>query len=117
MLKIGDKVKVTYTNGDQFLGYLRGETPKMWKIEYDGHTGISRVLKTMDMVLVDDPETPELEVLEVPVHVNDYSKKQSRNLSWKLALLYGATILIAAFAILVGLDLLEVGATGIKFVF
>ena len=117
MLKIGDKVKVSYTNGDQFLGYLKGETPKMWKIEYDGHSGVSRIRKTMDIVLVDDPETPELEVLEVPVAVADYSKKQSRGLKLRMGLLYGAVILIAAFAILVGLDLIEIGQNGIKFVF
>jgi len=117
MLKIGDKVKVTYTSGDQFIGYLRGETLKTWKIEYDGQHGETRIRKTMDIALIDDPETPELEVMEVPVAIADYSRKQARGLNWRMGLLYGVVILIAAFAILVGLDLLEVGATGIKFVF
>jgi len=117
MLKIGDKVKVTYTNGEQFLGYLRGETPKMWKIEFDGQPGESRIRKTMDIVLVDDPKTQELEVFEVPVMVAEYSKKQARSLNWKMTLIIGATLLLAAFAIGVGLDVIEIGQFGIKFVF
>lgn len=117
MLKVGDKVKVTYTNGDQFLGYLTGETPKMWKINFDGTKGDSRILKTMDIVLVDDPKTPELEVLKVPVSVKEWSKKQGRAMNWRIAVIVGVSILLAATAILVGLDILHIGSEGIYFSF
>lgn len=62
MLKVGDKVKVTYADGDQFVGRIVGETAKQWKVDFDG-TGEKRVNKSMDVELVDDPKTPEPEVI------------------------------------------------------
>ena len=64
-MEFGDKVMVTYKNGDQFVGRIKDETEKMWVIEFDdGDT--RRIRKTMQVELVDDPETPEDETSDRP---------------------------------------------------
>jgi len=64
-MKIGDKILVTYSNGDQFAGRIYGETAKSWKVEFDD--GDQRTIrKTMTIEVVDDP-TPVEEVVETPV--------------------------------------------------
>jgi len=62
-MKIGDKVLVTYSNGDQFVGRIFGETAKSWKVEFDD--GDQRTIrKTMDIEVLNedaDDETPVVE--------------------------------------------------------
>jgi len=79
-MEFGDKVMVTYKNGDQFVGRIKDETEKMWVIEFDnndvrkiknnesvalGNSNLSLVRKTMKIEIVDDPKTPEVETPEV----------------------------------------------------
>ena len=59
-MKFGDKVMVTYKNGNQFIGRIKDETEKMWVIEFDDND-VRRIKKTMPVEIVDDPETPEIE--------------------------------------------------------
>jgi hypothetical protein len=117
MLKIGDKVKVTYSDGSQFIGYITGETSKMWKINYDGAGNESRILKSMDIVLMDDPKTPNIEVAEISVKVKELIKKEERSVNWQMAAFIGVSILLAITAILVGLNFLQIGSEGINFTF
>lgn len=63
-MEIGDKVLVTYLDKTQKAGRIVGETAKMWKIEFDDGDE-KRVMKTQDITLIDDPETPEKEVITV----------------------------------------------------
>lgn len=63
-MEIGDKVLVTYSDKTQKAGRIVGETAKMWKIEFDDGDE-KRVMKTQDITLIDDPETPEKEVITV----------------------------------------------------
>lgn len=63
-MKIGDKVLVTYTDGDQKAGRLVGETEKMWKIDFD-EEGEKRVSKKMTVAKIDDPETEKKEVITI----------------------------------------------------
>lgn len=51
-MKVGDKVKVIYSNNRQFVGRIVGETAKQWKIDFES-TGEKRVNKTMIIQLVD----------------------------------------------------------------
>ena len=46
-----------------------------------------------------------------------FKEKQNNYLNRATYVIVGVTLLIATFAILVGLDLIEVGEKGIKFVF
>lgn len=121
MLKIGDKVKVTYSNGDQFTGYLIGETEKTWKINYDGPGGKQRIRKSMQIELVDDPKTLVKEVVSIPSNVKEslesYKRHQVRSMNWRLALIVGVAVVLASIAILVGLDYLHLGAEGVYFTF
>lgn len=64
-MQIGDKVLVTYSDNTQHVGRIVGETAKMWKILFDGADKEKRVMKDQDIVLVDDPVTPEPEVITV----------------------------------------------------
>jgi hypothetical protein len=121
MLKVGDKVKVTYTNGDQFLGRIVGETAKQWKIDFDGEEE-RRINKSMKVELVDDPKTPEKEVISVvPEEASEKPRKRKRSssntLSRKEWAIVGAALLLAAFAICVGLGYIEIGEAGIHFNF
>ena len=64
-MTIGDRVLVTYTNGDQREGTLVGETEKQWKVDFDGEE--KRVSKKMQVELVEVEEEvvePEVEVVE-----------------------------------------------------
>lgn len=55
-MKIGDKILVTYSNGNQFAGMIVGETAKSWKVEFDN--GDDRTIrKTMDIEVIDNPKT------------------------------------------------------------
>lgn len=116
-MEIGDKVKLTYANGDQYIGRIYGETEKMWKIDFDGTLGTKRVNKNSNVVLIDDPKTPEKEVISYPKGVDgmlkSYIKKQERNLNWKMALIVGVTLLLATTAVLVGLDIIQFGVGSI----
>ena len=46
-----------------------------------------------------------------------FKEKQSNYLNRATYVIVGFTLLLAAFAILVGLDLIEIGEKGIKFMF
>lgn len=78
MLKVGDKVKVTYSDGDQFLGRIVGETAKQWKVDFDG-TGEKRVNKSTQVELVDDPKTETKEVIHYTRKEYKPSKRVRRN--------------------------------------
>lgn len=132
LMKIGDKVKVTYTDGDQLIGRIVGETAKMWTVDFDGEEKTRKIRKSMKIELIDDPKTPEKEVISVPSEeknerkypkdllknsLEDYRKKQARSINWRMTLIIGATLLLAATAILVGLGYLNMGAEGIYFSF
>jgi len=56
-MKIGDKILVTYSNGDQVAGRIYGETAKSWKVEFDVDGDQRTIRKTMDIEVIDDPET------------------------------------------------------------
>ena len=60
-MKIGDKILVTYSNGDQFAGRIYGETAKSWKVEFDDGGSIGKRYRRQDV------ETPVEEVVEEPV--------------------------------------------------
>lgn len=47
----------------------------------------------------------------------DYVKSESRKTDIKIGFIIGATLLLAAFAIGVGLGFIEIGANGLNFVF
>jgi len=64
-MKIEDKVIVTYSDDSQKVGRIVGETAKQWKILFDGESDEKRINKTMDIQLIDDPETPEPEVITI----------------------------------------------------
>lgn len=85
-MNLGDKVMVTYKNGDQFVGRIKDETEKMWVIEFDDND-TRRIKKTMQIELVDDPETPEKEVVTEPTE----PKRKSKVWAWIIAFLVVAT--------------------------
>jgi len=61
-MTIGDRVLVTYTNGEQLVGLIIGETEKMWNIDFDGEEKTRRVRKAMDIQLLEDAlEEDEIE--------------------------------------------------------
>lgn len=64
-MKVGDKVLVTYADKSQKAGRIVGETAKQWKILFDGDDEEKRTNKTMDVELIDDPETPFPEVISI----------------------------------------------------
>jgi RNase P/RNase MRP subunit p29 len=64
-MQINDKVLVTYSNNDQKAGRIVDETPKMWKILFDDENEPKRVSKKQTITLIDDPETPEAEVITI----------------------------------------------------
>ena len=60
-MKIGDKILVTYSDGDQFAGRIYGETAKSWKVEFDN--GDKRTIrKTMTIDVIPEDETVEEKV-------------------------------------------------------
>ena len=114
-MKIGDKVLVTYSDGDQFVGRIYGETPKSWKIEFDDGT-TRTVSKTTTMEVIDDPEAvveePVEEVVEevveetVPYEPTKYepSKKLKRkNVLILIGILLGAAAVAAAILYGIGI--------------
>ena len=111
-MKIGDKVKVTYANGDQHIGRIIGQTEKMWKVDFDGALGEKRVKKGLNVVLVDDPKTPEKEVITTPAAVLEHKKSQEKGLKWRVTLIIIAALAIATVAVLVGFDVITLGAGG-----
>lgn len=119
-MKRGDKIKVTYAKGDQFIGRITGETEKTWKVDFDGGK-VKRISKEMKIELIDDPKTPEKEVVSRPANVDkmlkDYKRKEARKINRRMAIIIGITLLLAATAILIGLDKLHMGAEGIFFNF
>ena len=121
-MKIGDKVCLTYGNGTQFNGRIVGETAKQWKIDFD-REGVKRVNKTMHVELIDDPLTPEKEVITTVVtepccdHKPKKRERGSNSLSGKEWAIVAVAIVLAAFAIGVGLDLISIGEGGIQFHF
>jgi hypothetical protein len=57
-MKIGDKILVTYSDGDQLVGLINGETAKSWKVLFDN--GDQRTIrKTMTMEVIEDNPKPE----------------------------------------------------------
>jgi len=107
-MKIGDKILVTYSNGDQFAGRIYGETAKSWKVEFD--SGDKRTIrKTMAIDVIPEDETveekvPVEEVVEevveeaVPYEPTKYvpSKKLKRkNVVILIGILLGAATVAA----------------------
>jgi len=84
-MKFGDKVMVTYKNGDQFVGRIKDETEKMWVIEFDDND-VRRIKKSMQIEIVDDPKT---EVDETP----EVETEKSNPWPWIITFLIVATIL------------------------
>ena len=68
-MTIGDRVLVTYTNGNQREGTLVGETEKQWKVDFDGEE--KRVSKKMQVEVVTLPGTEDVEVEEDVVEVDE----------------------------------------------
>ena len=54
-MKVGDKILVTYSDGDQFVGRIYGETEKSWRVEFDDGSK-KTVRKTTDIQVINDPE-------------------------------------------------------------
>ena len=54
-MKVGDKILVTYSDGDQFAGRIYGETEKSWRVEFDDGSK-KTVRKTTDIQVIEDPE-------------------------------------------------------------
>lgn len=119
-MKTGDKVKVTYSDLSQKIGRIVGETTKMWKIDFDGDgEDEKRIMKTMDIELVDDPKTPEKEVVskvikdpdqEFPEFVKAWGRKQNRSIQIRVAVAILFALGIAAVAILNYLEIIHIGA-------
>ena len=108
-MKIGDKVVVTYADGDQFVGRIVGETEKMWKMDFDGEDEIRKVRKSLDIQLVDDPETPEPEVapveeVEVPTDEEFEAPMEEPKKKWGLVIM--ASIILGGLVALITLKLL-----------
>ena len=78
-MKFGDKVMVTYKNGNQFVGRIKDETEKMWIIEFDDND-VRRIKKSMPIEIVDDPETEIDETPEVKVDNRPWWKRFFRPL-------------------------------------
>ena len=109
-MKIGDRVLVTYSNGDQLVGVIIGETEKMWTVDFDGDEKTRKVRKSMDITLVpeevvEDPvvEEPVVEepVVEEPVPVvrERHTYKPSKKLRRRNALIFvGILVIMAAIA-------------------
>ena len=108
-MKIGDKVKVTYTNGDQCIGRIVKETEKTWLVDFDG-AKTKRVKKSANVVLVDDPKTPEKEVVSIPASVIKYSKKQSRGMKWRVGIWIIVALALATVAVLGFMGIIPLGA-------
>jgi RNase P/RNase MRP subunit p29 len=64
-MEIGDKILVTYSDDDQKAGRIVGATAKMWKVEFDGESKQTRVMKNKSIVLIDDPTTTKPEVITI----------------------------------------------------
>jgi len=110
-MKIGDKVLVTYSDGDQFAGRIYGETPKSWKIEFDDGT-TRTVRKTTTMEVIDDPEAvveePVEEVVEEtdpyePTKYEPSKKLKRKNVLILLIILLGAAAVAAALLYGIGI--------------
>jgi len=110
-MKIGDKILVTYSNGDQVAGRIYGETTKSWKVEFDVDGDQRTIRKTMDIEVIDDPvtvedETSVKEVVEevkkdsVPYEPTKYtpSKKVKRG---NVIILVGILLVMAAIGVAV----------------
>lgn len=112
-MEIGDRILVTYSNGDQLIGTIIGETEKMWTVDFDGDEKTRKVRKSMDIALVQEDERVDEEpVVEEPVveepapvvrerHVYKPSKKLRR----RNALIFvGILVIMAAIATAVALS-------------
>ena len=104
-MKIGDRVLVTYSNGDQLVGVIIGETEKMWTVDFDGDEKTRKVRKSMDITLVPE-EVVEESVVEEPVVEETVSVtrerhtyKPSKKLRRRNALIFvGILVIMAAIA-------------------
>jgi hypothetical protein len=99
-MKIGNRVLVTYANGSELAGFINGETPKSWKIEFDNGDQ-KTVRKTSKIKILDKPEpVVEKPVVEESVKPEPYiptkyepSKKLKRkNLLILIGILAGAAL-------------------------
>lgn len=112
-MTIGDRVLVTYTNGDQREGTLVGETEKQWKVDFDGEE--KRVSKKMKVELVEVEEVveevvePEVEVVEdVEEPTEEEFNAPMPESKPKRGLVVAAVVVLGAIVVLLGLRLLGV---------
>ena len=97
-MKIGDNVKVTYTDGDENFGVIMGETAKQWKIMFDKQIE-KRVSKSMKVELV-KVTSPALEK-QAKEDISSQSEFQKNQAVPKVVLLLAITAaLIGSLVIL-----------------
>jgi len=120
-MTIGDRVLVTYTNGEQLVGLIIGETEKMWNIDFDGEEKTRRVRKAMDIELLEDVIIEEeiedifeddLELLDEYEDVEEPTEEEfetpvgeSKPKKWLVA---AAIVIMAAIVTLVALAVFNV---------
>ncbi len=125
-MKIGDKILVTYLDGDQLAGRIIGETPKMWNVDFDGEEKTRRIKKSMDIQVIDDPETEEdeipvldltietktvkAEVYKIPIKEEKGFFKGSNSLTWKEWAWVIFALGAATVAVLNFLEIIHLGA-------
>ena len=113
-MTIGDRVLVTYTNGDTREGTLVGETEKQWKVDFDGDE--KRVSKKMQVEVVEDLADEEVdEVLEeleenmVEEEVEEPTEEEFAEPvgepKKKTGMVIAAVVILAAFLFYVGIKL------------
>ena len=142
-MKIGDQIVITYADGEKVVAYIVGETAKQWKIKIqrdiynaplDAKTEVEvkRVNKSMDIEVITSVKIETPLYGSIPDVVDDNAdngggsgkkvtpvikKKKEKTYSTRMWILIGFTLILATFAILVGLHQIELGEAGIKFLF
>lgn len=90
-MKIGDKVKVRFDDGNYAFGMIMGETVDGWKIDFLDGERPRLIKKSKPIELVKNPAKPKPEPKPVLV------KKET---NWKVIGIVAAVVLIAVVAVI-----------------
>ena len=145
-MKIGDKIAITYADGERVVAFIVGETAKQWKVELEtdvssgGEVTPKRVNKSMEISVIHeikdikspapdfakkikesfddvvDEQEPEDNGGGSGGKTKPVIKKEKEKWSTKTWILIGFTLALATFAALVGMGYIELAA-GINFAF
>ena len=88
-MKIGDKVKVVFEDGSQAIGYVIGETPTLWKIDFEDNRpmGVSKVNASFYVINEDVNPNPSPNV------------RPTKKRNWKLIGIIAAVIVVVIILI------------------